>query len=234
MVMWFVRGRATRAAGGAACAVRLEVEGRRIAFRRMGEGPPLVLVHGGLGDSRDWRRQLNELSNEFTVVAWDPPGSGSSSDPPETFGMPDYADCLAAFIGALGLQRPHVLGLSFGGRLVLELTAGIPGSPRSDLCSTLVVCRGSATLATSRPQTGSTPRSGLPPRPAKLSRPGSHSTQLQHSRMLHAQVPLYMVTSRCLGPKQRSGHASHQRRYRGPVTGPRPRPHRPSTARWCR
>ena len=97
------------------------------------DGPPLVLLHGVLGDSRDWRRQLEGLSDEFTVVAWDAPGCGESSDPdpPETFGADVYADCLAEFIEALEVERPHVLGLSWGGGLALELYRRRPDLPRS-------------------------------------------------------------------------------------------------------
>jgi pimeloyl-ACP methyl ester carboxylesterase len=78
-----------------------------------------------------WRRQLEGLSDEFTVVVWDAPGTGGSSDPPETFRLPDYAGCVAAFIDALSLERPHVLGLSFGGGLALELYRQAPRLPRS-------------------------------------------------------------------------------------------------------
>lgn len=99
----------------------VEVDGIRIAYRRAGTGPPLVLLHGGPLDSREWRRQLDGLADEFSVVAWDMPGCGGSSDPPEGFSTRDYADCLAAFIEALGLQRHHLLGLSFGSGLALEL-----------------------------------------------------------------------------------------------------------------
>jgi pimeloyl-ACP methyl ester carboxylesterase len=111
----------------------IEIAGLRIAFRRMGEGAPLVLLHGAFGDSRVWRRQLAGLSDEFTVVAWDAPGCGRSSDPaaPETFRLSDYADLLAGFIGVLGLGRPHVLGLSFGGGLALELYRRHPAVPRT-------------------------------------------------------------------------------------------------------
>jgi pimeloyl-ACP methyl ester carboxylesterase len=109
----------------------VEVGGLRIAYERVGEGPPLVLLHGVLADSRMWRSQLDELSTEFTVVAWDAPGCGQSSDPPESFGLPDYADCLAAFIEALGLERPHVLGLSWGGGLALQLYGQEPALPRT-------------------------------------------------------------------------------------------------------
>jgi pimeloyl-ACP methyl ester carboxylesterase len=110
---------------------QIELEGLRIAYQRAGDGPPLVLLHGFVGDSREWRRQLDDLSDEFTVVAWDAPGSGGSSDPPESFGLPDYADCLAGFVDALGLKRPHVCGLSFGGVLALELYRRHPEIPKA-------------------------------------------------------------------------------------------------------
>jgi pimeloyl-ACP methyl ester carboxylesterase len=110
---------------------QIEIDGLRIAYRRAGDGPPLVLLHGGPVDSREFRRQLADLSDEFTVVAWDAPGCGRSSDPPETFRLPDYADWLAAFIEELRLERPHVLGLSFGGGLALELYRRHPEVPRS-------------------------------------------------------------------------------------------------------
>jgi pimeloyl-ACP methyl ester carboxylesterase len=99
----------------------VEVGGHRIAYQKKGEGPTLVLLHGWPLDGREWRRQIDGLSDEFTVVAWDALGSGRSSDPPETFRLPDWADCLAAFIEALELGRPHVAGLSWGGGLALEL-----------------------------------------------------------------------------------------------------------------
>lgn len=109
----------------------VDVNGIRLAYRRQGSGPPLILLHGGLSDSREWRRQLDSLSDEFTVVAWDAPGCGRSSDPPASFLLPDYADCLAAFIAGLELERPHVLGLSFGGGLALELYRRHPTVPRT-------------------------------------------------------------------------------------------------------
>jgi pimeloyl-ACP methyl ester carboxylesterase len=56
----------------------LEANELEIAYQRVGEGPPLVLVHGGADDSRVWQPQLAALADEFTVVAWDEPGSGRS------------------------------------------------------------------------------------------------------------------------------------------------------------
>lgn len=100
---------------------QVEIEGLRIAYERAGEGPPLLLLQGFVGDARStWRRQIDDLSDDFTVVAWDVPGAGRSSDPPESFRLPDYADCLAGFVDALDLGPVHMVGLSFGGAVALE------------------------------------------------------------------------------------------------------------------
>ncbi|MDQ6850757.1 MAG: alpha/beta hydrolase [Actinomycetota bacterium] len=95
--------------------------GLEIAYDRVGAGPPLVFAHGGAEDGRVWRPQLAALADEFTVVAWDEPGAGRSSDVPAGFGLADYASCLAALIESLELGPVYVAGLSWGGTVVLEL-----------------------------------------------------------------------------------------------------------------
>ncbi len=111
---------------------KVDVSGLRIGYEQEGTGPPLVLLHGGFGfDSRSWRRQIDAFADEYTVVAWDAPGCGRSSDPAPTFRLPEYADCLAGFVRALDLHQPHVLGLSFGGALALQLFARHPAVPRT-------------------------------------------------------------------------------------------------------
>ena len=113
----------------------VDVSGLRIAFTRQGAGPAVVLVHGYVGEGRaTWRPQLDTLAGEFTVVALDLPGVGGSSDPPENFGIGGYADALASFIDAVQLDRPHVVGLSFGGTVALELNRRHP-----NIAATLVL-----------------------------------------------------------------------------------------------
>jgi len=107
------------------------IDGLTIAYRTAGTGRPLVLLHSGISDGREWRPQMEELSSDFFVVAWDAPGCGGSSDPPGSFRLGDYADCLAGFIRALSLDRPHVLGLSFGAGLALALYERHPSLPAS-------------------------------------------------------------------------------------------------------
>ncbi len=64
-----------------------------------------------------WKPQLESLSDQFTVIAWDAPGAGQSPDPLETFGIRDWADCLAGLLDSAGIQLAHILGLSWGGLL---------------------------------------------------------------------------------------------------------------------
>jgi pimeloyl-ACP methyl ester carboxylesterase len=126
---------------------QVEVGGLRIAYHRAGSGPPLVLLHGFVGDGRStWSAQLEDLSDEFTVVAWDAPGAGRSAPPPNWFRIADYAGCLAEFIRTLRLDRPHLVGLSFGGIVALELFRR-----RSTLPHTLVLAGAYAGWAGSLP-----------------------------------------------------------------------------------
>lgn len=98
----------------------VEVDGHPLAYRRVGSGPALVLLHGAWSDGREWRGQWESLADAFTVIAWDAPGCGRSFDPPNHFPMAGYADALAGLVHALDVGQPHVLGLSFGGGLALE------------------------------------------------------------------------------------------------------------------
>ena len=105
----------------------VQTGGLEIAYERVGQGPPLVLVHGAAEDGRVWRPQLAALADEFTVVAWDEPGAGCSSDVPAGFSLADYASCLAAVVEAVGLGPAHVAGLSWGSTVVQELYRHHPG-----------------------------------------------------------------------------------------------------------
>jgi pimeloyl-ACP methyl ester carboxylesterase len=108
--------------------------GLEIAYERIGEGPPLVLAHGAAEDSRAWQPQLTALADEFTVLAWDEPGAGRSSDVPLDFALADYANCLAALIDEVALGPAHVAGISWGGTVVLELYRHHP-----ELVATLIL-----------------------------------------------------------------------------------------------
>jgi pimeloyl-ACP methyl ester carboxylesterase len=109
----------------------VEVNASRIAYTRAGSGPSLVMLHGAPSDSRTWQWMLPDLARDHTVVAWDAPGFGESSDIDDNWRAPEFADTLAAFIGALDLERPHLVGHSFGTMVALTLFARHPTVPVS-------------------------------------------------------------------------------------------------------
>jgi len=107
----------------------IEVQGLRIAYERAGNagGPPIALAHGFVGDGvSTWSHQIETLSDDFTVVAWDAPGAGHSARPPDWFRLSHYADCFTAFLAALGFRQAHLVGLSLGGAMALETVARHP------------------------------------------------------------------------------------------------------------
>jgi pimeloyl-ACP methyl ester carboxylesterase len=111
--------------------LRAEVDGLSIAYQRVGSGPPLVLLHGFLFDSRAWRPQLEGLSDHFTVIAWDAPGAGSSSDPPDSFKTSDWVKCLAGLLDVARVENAHILGLSWGGLVAQAFYRHYPSRARS-------------------------------------------------------------------------------------------------------
>jgi pimeloyl-ACP methyl ester carboxylesterase len=112
----------------------VRANGLDIAYERAGEGPPLVLVHGAACDGRLWQPQFEALADEFTVIAWDEPGAGRSSDVPRDFELSDYGSALAAVVEDAAGGPAHVAGLSWGGTVTLELHR-----QRPDLVASLIL-----------------------------------------------------------------------------------------------
>lgn len=110
---------------------QVEVDGIRVAYDRSGSGPSLVLLHGALSDSRIWRWMSADLARDHTVIAWDAPGFGQSSDIEDTWRAGHFADALAAFVELLGLEQPHIVGHSFGTMVALSLCELHPELPAS-------------------------------------------------------------------------------------------------------
>ncbi|MCW2967797.1 MAG: alpha/beta fold hydrolase, partial [Solirubrobacteraceae bacterium] len=92
-----------------------------LAYDRSGEGSPLLLLHPLGADRRVWDPVLGELAARCDVVVPDLPGFGASP-PLDAVATPAaLAGALAAFLGELGVSRPHVVGNSLGGWVALEL-----------------------------------------------------------------------------------------------------------------
>ena len=95
-------------------------------YREWGEGPPLILIPG-LAGGIDLAAPLAELlSRRFRVISYQLRGEEDCFALRRRFGVPDLVRDLAEFIEWHGLERPHVLGLSFGGVVGLEYAARYP------------------------------------------------------------------------------------------------------------
>lgn len=106
------------------------VTGGTIHYETRGGGFPLVLLHGIGSNSRSWRRQLEELSGGFKVIAWDAPGYGGSSDPSGRPSMQYYADRLRDLLGQIGIESVFLLGHSTGGVVAQTFYGSYPGYVR--------------------------------------------------------------------------------------------------------
>ena len=105
----------------------------RIAYREAGSGGvPLVCLHGLGGGARSWTRQLEQMSGDRRVIAWDCPGYGGSADHVIPNPAPaDYADALSELLRGIGVAGPiDLIGHSMGGVIAPQLEARHPGSVR--------------------------------------------------------------------------------------------------------
>jgi pimeloyl-ACP methyl ester carboxylesterase len=94
-----------------------KVDGTQLYYEFLGNGEPLVLIHGGLIDLRMWDDQFEFFAQHYRVIRYDVRGHGRSPSPPGAYR--DDND-LAALLKHLGVERAHVMGLSLGGRIAVD------------------------------------------------------------------------------------------------------------------
>src|SRR5829696_4622459 len=105
-------------AGGRQVETITSEDGTPIAYRRSGEGPPLVLVHGAAADRGRWSPVLPALEKRFTVYAIDRRGRGGSGDS-DGYTMEREAEDVASVVDSIG-EPVNLLGHSYGALLALE------------------------------------------------------------------------------------------------------------------
>lgn len=109
----------------------VDVDSTRIAYMQSGVGPALVMLHGAPSDSRSWQWMRADLARDHTVITWDAPGFGQSSDIDEDWRAPQFGDALARFMAVVGVERAHIVGHSFGTMVALSLFQHHPAAPAS-------------------------------------------------------------------------------------------------------
>ncbi len=110
---------------------QVEVDGLTINYDAQGAGEPLLLIPYTSADHACWAFQLPAYTEHFSCIAIDLPGSGESDKPAGPYSTERHADQVAAFLGAIGIKRAHVAGMSFGGAVGIHLAARHPGRVRS-------------------------------------------------------------------------------------------------------
>ena len=103
----------------------LQVGDGRVHLLRGGEGEPLLFLHAA-GGAGTWLEFHRLLARGFDVVAPDHPGFGGSDEFAEVEAMDDLVYHYLDVMDQLGLDRPHVVGASFGGWIAAELAVAAP------------------------------------------------------------------------------------------------------------
>ena len=104
----------------------VRVDGLRLHYAAWGprSAPPLLLLHGGAGNSHWWDWVAPRLAGDFRVLAPDFPGHGQSEWPrPPRYRMEDFVRAVLSFADALGIGRLDLVGHSMGGKVAMLLAA---------------------------------------------------------------------------------------------------------------
>jgi pimeloyl-ACP methyl ester carboxylesterase len=100
--------------------------GHHVRYYRAGTGPPVVLLHGGASDRRDWLGALEALADRFTLYAPDLVGFGETERRAAGYYLSEFIIFLEQFMETLGIGRASLVGHSFGGRVALGLAVNRP------------------------------------------------------------------------------------------------------------
>jgi pimeloyl-ACP methyl ester carboxylesterase len=109
----------------------VEANGLKIFYEEQGQGPPVVLLHGGSLTHRMWQWFAPGAAAKYRVIAPDSRGHGQTDNPTGNFSHDLMADDMVAFIAALKLEKPVVIGYSDGGMIALTLAIRHPEVARA-------------------------------------------------------------------------------------------------------
>src|SRR3954454_1006746 len=110
---------------------RVAVDGVTINYDVQGDGEALLLIPYLSADHACYAFQLPAYTEHFTCIAIDLPGTGESDKPAGPYSTDGYADQIAAFLGAIGIEQAHVAGMSLGAAVAIHLAARHPDRVRS-------------------------------------------------------------------------------------------------------
>lgn len=109
----------------------VSLPGAELWAEQAGEGDDVLFIAGLADEGSCWADQAAELSDTYRVTTFDNRGVGRSSTPDGEYQIADFAEDTLALMGALGIERAHVVGSSMGGAIAQELTLRNPERVRS-------------------------------------------------------------------------------------------------------
>lgn len=104
----------------------LKINNLKIAYQTEGTGAPVVLLHGWGAEANSFKPVFDWLSRSYQVYALDLPGFGLSEMPSTAWDASDYAKFLSAFFHKLNIDKAHLIGHSYGGRISIVMAAEEP------------------------------------------------------------------------------------------------------------
>lgn len=105
-----------------------EIDGINVHFERVGVGKPVLILHGWGASIEAVRPIMNCMAGlGYEAIALDFPGFGETPEPPEAWGVPEYAELTRKFIETVGLCGCDLICHSFGGRVTILLASEDPG-----------------------------------------------------------------------------------------------------------
>jgi pimeloyl-ACP methyl ester carboxylesterase len=110
---------------------QVNVDGLKINYEVQGQGEPLLLIPYLAADNACYAFQLPDYTKHFSCISVDLPGSGDSDKPLGPYSTTTYADQVAAFLGAIGIESAHLAGVSLGSAVATHVAARHPARVRS-------------------------------------------------------------------------------------------------------
>ena len=104
----------------------IELHGQPVSYHLLGEGPPLLLIHGISGSAESWSEVLPGLAEHHTVIAPDLIGHGASAKPHGDYSLGAFASSLRDLLVALGHERATIVGHSLGGGIAMQFSYQFP------------------------------------------------------------------------------------------------------------
>jgi pimeloyl-ACP methyl ester carboxylesterase len=105
---------------------QVDIHGHRVCYRRAGDGPVVMLLHGVAGSSRSWIPVMEQLKRDFTVIAPDFLGHGKSATPVGDYSLGNHASGLRDLLHLLSIDRATLVGHSFGGGVAMQFAYQFP------------------------------------------------------------------------------------------------------------